>query len=428
MTIILTLASGRAPADSGGQLSTAVFLSDGSRFPGWTQWSDLDGGWIDAAKWVDGDFNADGKDDIAAIWNNGGTNTLTVSLSTGTGFTRSHWATNAGGWLDSTQWLGGDFNGDGKDDIAASWNNHGQLSTAVFLSDGSRFPGWTQWSDLDGGWIDAAKWVDGDFNADGKDDIAAIWNNGGTNTLTVSLSTGTGFTRSHWATNAGGWLDSTQWLGGDFNGDRKGDIAASWNNTSTAPVPAACQKAEEPYAGYVDKVPQTDADVVNAEHAVLYLVNVERAKRGLAALCYTGQLTTAARAHSENWASSPDRACPAHNPPLVCSHWDSRAGYAWPEDRFTKSGYGATATGENTQNGGGRSDGASVVPAGWTWGTPQAAVYWWMNHNPENNYANNGHRAAILNSAFKDAGPGAGRYTDKYGNHAATFTLMFGAR
>ncbi|KOV14531.1 hypothetical protein ADK60_28350, partial [Streptomyces sp. XY431] len=73
------------------------------------------------------------------------------------------WATNAGGWLDSTQWLGGDFNGDRKDDIAASWNNHGQLSTAVFLSDGSRFPGWTQWSDLDGGWIDAAKWVDGDF-------------------------------------------------------------------------------------------------------------------------------------------------------------------------------------------------------------------------------------------------------------------------
>lgn len=68
------------------------------------------------------------------------------------------------------------------------------------------------------------------------------------------------------------------------------------------------------------------------------------------------------------------------------------------------------------------------MPAGWTWGTPQAAVYWWMNHNPENNYANNGHRAAILNSAFKDAGPGAGRYTDKYGNHAATFTLMFGAR
>ncbi|MEU9985517.1 CAP domain-containing protein, partial [Streptomyces sp. NPDC048045] len=257
-------------------------------------------------------------------------------------------------------------------------------------------------------------------------DIAAIWNNGGTNTLTVSLSTGKSFTRSHWATNAGGWADSTQWLGGDFNGDGKTDIAASWNNSGT---PAGdCQKAEEPYSGYVDTVPQTDADVVNAEHALLYLVNVERTQRGLAALCYNGQLAAEARAHSENWATNPDRTCPPHNPPLVCAHWDSRAGYAWPEDRFTKSGYGPTVTGENTQNGGGLSDGTNVVPAGWTWGTPKAAVYWWMNHNPENNYASNGHRAAILNSEFKDAGPGAGRYTDQYGNHAATFTLMFGAR
>jgi hypothetical protein len=108
---------------------------------------------------------------------------------------------------------------------------NGALSTAVYLSDGSRFPGWTQWSDRDGGWIDAARWVAGDFNGDGKADVAAIWNNGGTNTLTVSQSTGSGFTRSHWAINAGGWVDSTVWRAGDFNGDGKSDIAASWNNT-----------------------------------------------------------------------------------------------------------------------------------------------------------------------------------------------------
>lgn len=183
------------------------------------------------------------------------------------------------------------------------------LSTAVYLSDGSQFPGWSQWSDRDGGSIDSAKWVSGDFNGDGKTDIAASWNNSGT---------------------------------------PAGD----------------CQKAEEPYSGYVDTVPQTDADVVNAEHALLYLVNVERTQRGLAALCYNGQLAPEARAHSKDWATNPDRTCPQHNPPLVCAHWDSRAGYSWPEDRFTKSGYGPTVPVENTQNGGGLSDGTNVVPAG----------------------------------------------------------------
>ncbi|MEU1879591.1 VCBS repeat-containing protein, partial [Streptosporangium sp. NPDC020072] len=119
-------------------------------------------------------------------------------------------------------------------DLAASWNNGGTLSTAVYLSDGSRFPGWSQWSNSDGGWIDAPsqKWVAGDFNGDRKADIAAIWNDGGTNTITVSQSTGSSFTRRHWATHAGGWADSTAWLAGDFNNDGKADLAASWNSGS----------------------------------------------------------------------------------------------------------------------------------------------------------------------------------------------------
>ena len=223
--------------NDGGQLSTAVILSDGSRFAPPAQWSVHDGGWIDGAKWVAGDFNGDGKTDLGAIWSNGGTNTITVSQSTGTGFTRSHWATGAGGWIDTTAWMAGDFNGDGKTDLAGSWNDGGQLSTAVFPSDGGRFQPHTQWSARDGGWIDAAKWVAGDFNGDGKTDLGAIWSNGGTNTLTVSQSTGTGFTRSHWATNAGGWIDTTAWMAGDFNGDHKTDIAGSWNDADPAPVP-----------------------------------------------------------------------------------------------------------------------------------------------------------------------------------------------
>ncbi|MER7195196.1 CAP domain-containing protein [Streptomyces flaveolus] len=208
----------------------------------------------------------------------------------------------------------------------------------------------------------------------------------------------------------------------------KSGVAAS-RADGAASAPGDCQAAEAQYAGYADRVPQTDAEVANAEHAVLYLVNVERSQRGLAPLCYNGSLGPAARAHSQNWAAAPDRSCPANRNWFGCGHWDSRAGYAWPEDRMARSGYGAySAMSENTQNGGGRSDGTQVVPAGWTWGTPRAAVYWWMNHDPQNNYAYNGHRKAILDSRFKDAGPGVGRYTDRWGNRAATFTVMFASR
>jgi uncharacterized protein YkwD len=190
-----------------------------------------------------------------------------------------------------------------------------------------------------------------------------------------------------------------------------------------------------PYSAYVDKVPlAVGTDVSNAEHALLYLVNEERLIRGLNPLCYNGTLSAAARAHSENWAGDPDRAatgaCPLNSVwnqnGKGCAHWDSRPGLAWPEDRLNDSGYAHSLMAENTQYGAGSSDGTQVVPVGWTYGTPKSAVYWWMNHDPQNNYSGNGHRAAILNRDFVDAGLGVGIYVDGFGNHGATFTLMFG--
>jgi len=217
-----------APWNDGGSTTVAVFPSDRTKFLYHAQWNVKDGGWGDSVKWMSGDFNGDGLTDIGAAWNNGGTNVLTVRQSTGSSLIHSHWLVNAGGWMESTVWLPGDFNGDGRTDIAGVWNDGGNVSIAVYLSDGSKFPGWTQWSVKDGGWMDNAKWVAGDFDGDGRTDIGAAWNNGGNTTLTLRRSTGSGFAHVHWLANAGDWSESATYVAGDFNGDGRADIVRLW--------------------------------------------------------------------------------------------------------------------------------------------------------------------------------------------------------
>ena len=188
---------------------------------------------------MSGDFNGDGLTDVGAAWNNNGENVLTVRSNAGGSFSQAHWLERAGGWIPTTAWLGGDFNGDGLGDIAAPWNNGGQASIAVFLSDGASFPGWTQWTDRDGGWGDEVKWVSGDFNGDGRTDIAAGWNNEGALTLTTRMSQGDHFTHEHWLINAGHWWNASTLLAGDFNGDGMDDIAHLWDDLGELSVDVA---------------------------------------------------------------------------------------------------------------------------------------------------------------------------------------------
>ncbi len=216
--------------DGSGQTSFAVFPSAGTKFLERTAVSVREGGWGDDVKWFAGDFNGDGRTDIGAAWNNGGSNTLTVRQMTGSGISAAHWAINAGGWSPTAVWLPGDFNGDGRTDVAGVWNDGGQVSIAVYLSDGAKFLNPTQWSLRDGGWGDTVKWFAGDFNGDGRTDIGAAWNNKGATTLTVRQATGSRFTPAHWSVNAGNWSDSSAFVAGDFNGDGRTDVARLWND------------------------------------------------------------------------------------------------------------------------------------------------------------------------------------------------------
>ncbi|AFY57237.1 laminin G domain-containing protein [Rivularia sp. PCC 7116] len=217
-----------------GLASLDVHLSNGNSF-GIHKWATQQGGFWDAQKWVSGDFNGDGKDDLAKAFGVGGLAYIDTHISNGGSFAMQHWAAAQGGFWDAQKWISGDFNGDGKDDLANVFNNAGGANIDVHLSSGSNF-GIQHWAYQQGGFWDSQKWVSGDFNGDGKDDLAKVFNNAGGANIDVHLSSGSNFGIQHWANQQGGFWDAQKWITGDFNDDGKDDLANVFNNGELASI------------------------------------------------------------------------------------------------------------------------------------------------------------------------------------------------
>jgi hypothetical protein len=168
-----------------------------------------------------GDFNGDGKDDIASF--TGGTAAdVYVSLSTGWNFSGTgvkwHNYFNIGDEVPQV----GDFNGDGKDDIA-SFSRGTTGDVHVALSNGSSFGARTKWHDFF--CINAELPRVGDFNGDGKDDVATF-TRGSAADVYVALSTGSVFSGTGQKWHDMFALGSELPFVGDVTGDGKDDIVS----------------------------------------------------------------------------------------------------------------------------------------------------------------------------------------------------------
>ncbi len=165
------------------------------------------------------DFNGDGKDDVVTF-TRGSAPAVYVSLSDGTKFVQDGWKWHDTFAAQNEIPLTGDFNGDGKAD-AVTFTRGTDASVYVALSDGTKFAATpAKWLGSFAAGTDIP--VVGDFNGDGRDDVAgfARGTDGG---VFVALSDGTKFgTPVKWHSSFA--LGTAMPAVGDVNGDNKDDI------------------------------------------------------------------------------------------------------------------------------------------------------------------------------------------------------------
>jgi hypothetical protein len=170
-----------------------------------------------------GDFNGDGNQDLA-VANDG----VSILLGDGTGNFSA--PTNFPAGVGPVSVAVGDFNGDGNQDLATANILSHDMGVSILLGDGTG--NFSAPTNFPAGY-DARSVAVGDFNGDGKQDLAVANTLAPSNNVSILLGDGTGNFRG--PRNFGAGNSPWSLAVGDFNGDSNQDLAVanySSNNVS----------------------------------------------------------------------------------------------------------------------------------------------------------------------------------------------------
>ncbi|WP_436775185.1 FG-GAP-like repeat-containing protein [Yinghuangia sp. YIM S09857] len=226
-------------------LWTSLTSSTGGAVAPFESWKvGPDNWWITSAKWVAGDFNNDGRDDIAALYRYG---TGRVKLHTFTARTNGGFNNPVGGWEQATGWdwarttlMAGNADGTGADELVAvqgTADGRYAIHTFTATATGAFNPPIKGYEETNTGWwyTDHSHFALGDANKDGRADIigAHVYDDHTLKTFTSLAGTDGTYPRltlGGWTSGANAWWHNVmQTTAGDTNGDGNSDLVVMYD-------------------------------------------------------------------------------------------------------------------------------------------------------------------------------------------------------
>ena len=213
-----------------------------SLFSTTTHWNSGINNWsLESSKVTSGDFDQDGRDDIAVAYNYGGAHTkIWVFIATPSGYSGPilWWDSGPNNWdWDGSKIESGDFDGDGRDDILIvyGYQTTRQTKAWVFKSTGSGFMSPTEWWDSGpNNWDwDGSTPYSGDINGDSVSDLLMTYGYMDDRTVVWRFdSTTNSFTSPEifWDSGPGQWRKSSSiFTSGDNDADDLVDIQSFYD-------------------------------------------------------------------------------------------------------------------------------------------------------------------------------------------------------